>query len=79
VAKHPQVTTQFMAEKAGLSIRVVQTILDDLEEEGYITRQRVGRGNRYGINPEKHLRHRLERHCIVGDMLSALKANIKER
>ena len=79
VAEHPQVTTQSMAEKAGLSIRAVQTILNDLEEEGYIGRERIGRCNRYQVNPERPLRHRLEGHRSVGGMLLALGVKVREK
>lgn len=79
VAEHQQATTQFMAGKAGLSIRAVQTILDDLVEEGYIVREKLGRHNRYEINPEKPLRHRLERHHNVGDVLKALHVEVRKK
>ena len=79
VAEHPQATTQFMAEKARLSIRAVQTILGDLEEEGYIAREKVGRGNRYEIKPDKPLRHRLEKHHKIGVILQALGIEVRKR
>jgi len=69
LSEHPRDTIQTMAYRAGLSIRAVQTILNDLEEEGYLTREKVGRSNRYEINMEKSLRHRLERHHRLGDVL----------
>jgi DNA-binding IclR family transcriptional regulator len=79
VAEHPQSTTQYVAQKAGLSIRAVHSILDDLEEEGYLTRNRVGRSNHYGINSKKPLRHRLEKHHSIGDVLRALRIEVREK
>ena len=72
LAEHSKDTTQSMANKVGLSIRAVQNILDDLEEEGYLTRKKEGRSNRYQVNPERPLRHRLEKRHNVGDILLAL-------
>ena len=78
IAQNPSATTQSTANKAGLSIRAVQTILDDLEEEGYISRQKVGRSNHYGINPEKAMRHRLEKRHSVGKILQALAIGVQK-
>ena len=72
VNEHPGATTQSMANKAGLSVAGVQNILGDLEEEGYLTRTKVGRSNHYRTNPERPMRHRLERHHSVGEVLLAL-------
>ena len=72
VTKCPDATTQKIANEACLSIRAVQVILDDLEEEGYLTRERVGRNNHYQTYLEKPMRHRLERQNNVGHFLLGL-------
>jgi predicted transcriptional regulator len=72
LAKHPNSTTQELAQKASLSIRAVQNIIDDLEHGGYITRNREGRKNHYTINPDLPMRHRLEREFAVKEILLAL-------
>ena len=77
ITEHPQTTTQRLAQITGLSIRAVQTIIDDLEEEGYLTRERVGRCNRYEVNPDKPMRHSLERKHPVGDVLLALGCKLE--
>lgn len=69
IAKHPRSTTQQMAVRTGLSIRAVQQIIANLEEEGYIARHKDGRRNRYTIHPEAPMRHKLERDHAVGDIL----------
>ena len=79
VAEHPQSTTQYIAQRARLSIRAVQNILDDLEEGGYLTREKVGRGNQYGINPDKPLRHHLENGRSVSNLLEALGIEVSRR
>lgn len=72
LAKHPRSISQEIAHEAGLSIRAVQNIIDDLEEGGYISRQKEGRRNRYTINPELPMRHRLEQEYSVREILLAL-------
>ena len=72
LAEHPDVTAQSLAFKAHLSIRAVQIIMDDLEDGGYLTRERVGRHNRYRVNPDGPLRHSLERGHRAGAILQAL-------
>jgi hypothetical protein len=49
----------------------VQLILADLEEEGYVTRTRVGRRNEYVVRGGP-MRHPLEQGRAVEDLLAAL-------
>jgi predicted ArsR family transcriptional regulator len=74
ITKHPQKTTQLMAYSVGLSIHGVQIILDELEEQGYIERHKVGRCNQYLIHPDMPMRHRFDRQHTVGDVLEAIGA-----
>ena len=56
----------------GITERAIQKVIHDLVEEGYIIREKVGRGNAYKINPERPMRHRMEREHAVGELLRAL-------
>lgn len=49
--------------------RAVQRIIADLEEEGCIEREKVGRQNHYRIIRERRLRHAIEGHRTIGDLL----------
>jgi DNA-binding MarR family transcriptional regulator len=69
LARHPENTTQVIAQEVGLSIRAVQKIIDDLERDGYLRRQKVGRCNHYVVHPEMPMRHRMEENCAVGKIL----------
>ena len=42
------------------------------EEQGYVTAERVGRRNRYTVDPGVLLRHPLEADHTVGDLIDAL-------
>ena len=57
----------------GITPGAVQRILDDLEEGGYIRREKVGRRNRYQLVTDIPLRHPLERNHTVHELLSALE------
>lgn len=57
----------------GITERAVQRIVADLEEGGYLIRERVGRQNRYMLNLKRALRHSLESHRTIGDVLKVLE------
>jgi len=59
-----------VAERVGITERAVQRIVLDLEAAGVITRRREGRRNYYSINQDVHLRHPIESHCTVGELLA---------
>ena len=65
-------TMEVMARETGLCTRAVEEIIRDMEKDGYLARERVGRCNRYTLRPEMPMRHRLERRHTVGELLSAL-------
>jgi DNA-binding MarR family transcriptional regulator len=58
----------------GITERAVQMIVADLEESGFLIRERVGRQNRYSLILDKALRHSLEAHRSIGDVLDVLAA-----
>lgn len=55
----PEQVLRQVATKVGITERAVQRIVHELEEEGYLTRERVGRRNRYRLIAGKSLRHPL--------------------
>ena len=72
IARHPRITTREIAAEVGVTERTVQKAILDLETEGYIIKKREGVRNRYRINPEVPMRHRIPREHAVGDLLNAL-------
>ncbi len=66
-------TARALATRVGITERAVQAILSDLTEEGYLTKSRQGRRNSYTINPKGRLRHPLEAHHTVRDLIRALE------
>ena len=61
-----------MAEKIGITERAVHKIITDLEEAAIIKKERVGRRNHYSINGSKPLRHPLEDHCTVEQLITLI-------
>jgi DNA-binding IclR family transcriptional regulator len=72
VAANPDQTLHEMAVQVGITERAVQLILADLINCGYVERTRVGRRNHYLVHPEGPLRHPLQAHHQVADLLRAL-------
>ncbi|USX54402.1 winged helix-turn-helix domain-containing protein [Lentzea sp. HUAS12] len=72
LAADPDQTLPVIAERVGITSRGVQLILTDLIEGGYVERTKVGRRNHYNINPDGHLRHPLEAHHSIADLITAL-------
>ena len=62
-----------IADAVGITERAVQSILSDLEEEGILERERVGRRNHYLLHLDAPLRHPLEEHRSVRELLGMLK------
>ena len=58
-----------VAAKVGITERAVQRIVHDLEVDGFIERQRVGRRNQYKVLASNTFRHPIEAHCQVTDLL----------
>jgi hypothetical protein len=54
----------------GITERAAQAIVADLEQAGYLEHTRVGRRNRYTVNPAGHFRHPAEADRRIGDLLS---------
>ena len=46
--------------------------MQDLEDEGFIRREKVGRKNHYQVLTKKPLRHPLEAHRKIGDLLKLI-------
>jgi DNA-binding IclR family transcriptional regulator len=72
IAADPDVRISDIARQVGIGERAAQSIVNDLAEAGYVDRAKVGRRNRYRVNPRLPLRHPLERDHRVGELLAAL-------
>jgi hypothetical protein len=69
LARDPSLRLRDVSAVVGITERAVQKIVADLEAGGVLSRKREGRRNRYTIRPDVPLRHPIEAHCHVGDLL----------
>ncbi|MEQ9410501.1 MAG: winged helix-turn-helix transcriptional regulator [Fuerstiella sp.] len=68
----PDMVLREVASMVGITERAVQRIIQDLEAGGYIERERVGRRNRYRVMTDQALRHPIESHRQIGDLLQLI-------
>ena len=69
---NPELVLREVAIRVGITERAVQRIIQDLEEQGFIRRERVGRQNRYEVLTDQPLRHPIEAHRNIGDLLKLI-------
>src|SRR5690242_9895549 len=60
IADNQSARVRDIAARCRLTERAVQKIIADLEQAGYLSHVRQGRGNTYQIDPSKILRHPTE-------------------
>ncbi|TWT60496.1 helix-turn-helix transcriptional regulator [Rubinisphaera italica] len=70
--ENSQMVLREVAVAVGITERAVQRIVQDLEEGGFIKRVKVGRKNQYTVIEDKSLRHPIEAHRQIGDLLSLI-------
>jgi DNA-binding transcriptional ArsR family regulator len=69
LAADPEQTLRDVAAQVGITERAVQRIVAELEAAGVLAREREGRRNRYRLDLSLPLRHPLEQHCRIGDLI----------
>ena len=72
VAVTPDARLKDLASRVKVTERTATQILADLEAAGYIERSKHGRRNHYVVRPQHPLRHPLEEHHQIDDLLTAL-------
>ncbi|MDI1320716.1 MAG: winged helix-turn-helix domain-containing protein [bacterium] len=73
LAQHEAITLREVARHVGITERAVHAIVTALEKEGVLTRTREGQRNRYRLNRGYRLRHPLESHRKIGDLLDLVE------
>lgn len=64
-----------IADRVGITERSVQRIVRELEQEGFLEKERVGRRNRYRLILKRELRHELEKHTKIEDIIKVLRGS----
>lgn len=79
LARDPGIVLREVARQVGVTERAIQIIVRDLVDGGVLSRRRIGRRNAYRIDPTRPLRHPLESHHTVGDLLAMLLTPAERR
>jgi biotin operon repressor len=72
LTKKPDMVLREVASAIGITERAVQRIIADLEEDGFLTRQKIGRQNHYHVARNLPLRHPIESHRLIGDLVDLI-------
>ncbi len=73
LARGESLTARELGLRIGITERAVQVILADLTQSRYLTKRKQGRRNLYKVNLRGRLRHPLEAHHTVGELILALE------
>lgn len=76
LARDPNATMREVADSVGITERAVQRIVAELEENKVLKRSRSGRRNVYAVNTRLALRHPVESHCTVADLLELVNGSL---
>jgi predicted transcriptional regulator len=66
-----------VAMNVGITERAVQKIVRDLQLQGMVSITKQGRRNRYQIHHQEPLRHTLEAHCTIGELVKIVNQKTK--
>jgi len=72
LAADPELRVRDLALRVGITERAVQKIIAELEAGGVLARERDGRRNRYTIHGHQPLRHPVEAHRSLSDLIRAI-------
>ena len=72
ISREPELRQREIADLVGVTEGAVQRILHELEADGYVSRERIGRRNRYHVHHDLPLRHPLEHPHTIDDILRSL-------
>ena len=72
LAKSPSMRIRELALEVNITERAIQRILAELIDSGYIERIKDGRRNLYKINRTKALKHPIESHKTIDDLITLI-------
>lgn len=72
LAGDPHQTLRSVADAVGITERAVQRIVADLQDAGVVTKHREGRRNRYEFLLDQPMRHPLEAHITIEQVIGMI-------
>lgn len=73
IARDPEIRLRDLATIVGITERAAHRIVVELEEGGYLSRERTGRRNHYEVHGDVPLRHPVERHRTAASLIALLR------
>jgi len=73
IQRDPDARFRDIAQMVGITERAAQRIVADLIESGYVESERIGRRNRYRVNPDIAMRHPAQDGHDIGELLRLLE------
>jgi len=73
IARNPDARVRDISEQVGITDRAIQRIIAELEAGNVLTRERRGRRTHYAIEASARLRHPLEAHRSVADLVGLIE------
>ena len=74
IASDPTLRMRDLAARVGITERAVQHIVADLRDAGYLSLERRGRRNHYDVHTLRPMRHPVEGHRLVSELLDTIEA-----
>jgi DNA-binding transcriptional ArsR family regulator len=72
IAQQPRITARDISSSIGITEKATRNIINDLEYDGYVTKNREGRRIRYTVDPDLPLRSETQQDAAIGDLLETL-------
>lgn len=72
LSRHPSIVLREVAARVGITERAVQRIIHELDQEGFIVREKIGRQNYYQVKGDRSLRHPIGQHCSIRELLDLI-------
>jgi DNA-binding MarR family transcriptional regulator len=72
LAQNPYSRLREVAEQVGITERTAMRLITQLDAAGILVRVKQGRRNEYLIDTHESLRHPMESHCTVGQLLKMI-------
>lgn len=79
LAENPGARLREVADRVGITERSAVRLITHLDEAGILKREKQGRRNHYYIDTKAHLRHPIEAHCTVGELLKLILSPARVR
>jgi len=78
ISQDPSMRLRDVAQRVGITERATQRIVAELEASGYLRHERMGRRNQYELLADAPLRHPIEAHVAVRDLLGLLQPEMAD-